>query len=124
MDELAPYLEKLMELSPKMIALKLCPSASMQYHALAGAVYWSDEIPRQIDDMQEDALRILLRYRTTLMLGRPEVECQKFWELAKQSFPTWIGFSESRVSPNSSVLDFYAQKTKRVRKQIQRGLGD
>jgi len=121
MDEIAYYVEKLKSLAPKMEAMKVSLNAGLQYHALAGAIYWSDEIPSRIDVDQENALRCLLRYRTTLLLGAPEEEFKCFWESGKAAFPGWIGFSESRTVGTPELVDFYERRTKSFIKKVKRG---
>lgn len=107
MDELTPYLEQLRRISSVMESLKKKDTATLQYHPLADAVYWSDEVPSDLGPEAEDALRFLLRYRTALLIGQPEDEWRCFWEVGKQAFPNWIGFSQARVTASKSVVEFY-----------------
>lgn len=76
--------------------------AVISYELMSGALLWSDEIP---DLAQRGAaidvtcLRPLLRYRTTLILGKPEQRHEEFWSEAKRLFPDWPGFDPDRRSP-------------------------
>jgi hypothetical protein len=115
-------LEKLTVLAPKMTALRLRRCAVLRYLSFAAAVYWSDEMPRRLDDDEEDIVRILLRYRTTLILGQPDKELEPYWEAAKQCFPGWIGFSAARVAPNPSVVDFFHDQKERSLRAFRRAL--
>ncbi len=86
------------------------PAAKLEYHLLADAMFWSDEleaIPRELDD----AFRAILNHRTSLLIGEigqfPEV-----WRAAKECFPDWIGFRPERCTPNAEIAD----RTKRIRR--------
>src|SRR5262245_47697712 len=104
MENLSSFLERLKAIAPKMEALNPRLLAALRYDMWSGAVYWSDEIPNGIDQEAEDALRGLFRYRTTLILGKPEERLKPLWEAGKQFFPRWIGFSASRVSPTNRCI--------------------
>lgn len=57
---------------------------------------WTDEIPLSIDRLSENLLRMILRYRTTLILGVPDSKWEPFWVEAVREFPAWIGFLPER----------------------------
>jgi hypothetical protein len=119
MDQMTVFLEKLKSLGPKMESLKSHRFATLGYHALADAIYWSDEIPARLDYEEENALRFLLRHRTMLILGEPLEDLFKtFWDMGRKSFPNWIGFSERRVSPDPSVIQFYKRSAGEFDEQI------
>ncbi len=41
----------------------------------------------------------MFRYRTTLILGRPDARYGGYWEEARKLFPEWPGFEPRRQSP-------------------------
>jgi|SRR5579875_459617 hypothetical protein len=120
MDELTIYLDALKGLAQKMTSMRLSKSPTLNYHTLADAIYWSDEIPRRLSAEEDDALRALLRFRTSLILSEPEERLKCFWEVGKEFFPTWIGFAEERVSANPSVIEFYQQCVNRLDRRLKK----
>src|SRR5215213_4162251 len=75
-------LSALAGLAPRMNRRKRRWWAFMQYHGLADAIWWSDEMllwPRPTAD-EENALRCLMHFRTTLILGQPDESLRPFWE--------------------------------------------
>lgn len=105
--ELAPYLDQLPLMKTSMESLPAIPSAPPAYDPLADAVYWADELILGLPDLQLDVLRILLHYRTTLILSRPEDEWRPLWLAARRAFPRWIGFANPRARPDPAILEFY-----------------
>lgn len=79
----------------------------INYHLLADAIYWHDEIPVGIDAYSENCLRLVLRYRTTLILGSPDAQWEPYWNEAKRQFPRWIGFSRKRCRADRDVIAYY-----------------
>ena len=82
-------------------------SNELQYHFMADAVYWIDEIPDELDVFSENCLRIVLRYRMSLIEGASQEKWKSYWEEAKKSFPAWVGFREDRCRPNAKILNQY-----------------
>lgn len=87
------------------------PSAKLEYHLLADAVYWDDEFqgfPSEIDD----AFRMVLNHRTSLLAGEdgrfPDV-----WQTSKECFPQWVGFRPERCTANAEISD-RIQRIRRV----------
>jgi len=95
------------EMATRMPADSASSQTAPSYHMLADAIYWPDEIPTDLDDFSENCLRFILRYRTTLILEKPEEKWGKYWDEANRQFPQWIGFSESRTTPTESLKDVY-----------------
>ena len=113
MDEgTAFYLRKLQELAPRMQRLRGGWWPRLRYHPLAGAIYWTDEVPWWTTGDEEDALRGVLYYRTTLFLGRPDESAAVFWTTAEREFPKWVGFSPKRLTPDPKVVRFYERESK------------
>jgi hypothetical protein len=70
-----------------------------RYHLFADAVYWSDEFPPGLKFISENCLRLVLRYRTDILLGRaPDATIKVYWDAAKHAFPNWIGFTTNRCT--------------------------
>src|SRR5687767_11738584 len=94
-------------------------SCEIRYHLMADALYWVDEIPDNLDTFSENCLRIILRYRTSLIQGKPDEKWKIYWEEAVRSFPEWIGFRQDRCNPNPELLHRYEN----YRQQAYRDLG-
>ena len=85
---------------------KLC------YNLIADAIYWDDEFPpdeEEIPTKAEWAMRLVLNYRTRLLIGGDEELGLDFWLKAKSTFPDWVGFSAERCSKNSEVEKVYTR---------------
>ena len=87
--------------------------AYLQYHLLAVALFWTDEMPEGISETGEDALRFVLRYRTSLMLGNPQSEFESLWTAARRTFPHWVGFSTDRCEPSEQLKSRYLRLRRR-----------
>jgi hypothetical protein len=124
MDEWRPYLEALQSLAKKLSSYKLRKSATLKFHILAGALFWSDEVPLWLSAEQDDAMRCLLRYRTSLILGEPEENLKRFWDVGMQHFPDWIGFSKERVTPSPELIAFYRRHEAQVDRCSKRIMDD
>ena len=107
--------EALVRLAPLMRDRKPFPVATIFYDVLSDAIIWSDEMPdlqelRKIDGWQ--VMRLVLHFRTQLILGRPEesdpdaegiarrifAESRDAWTEAKGHFPEWPGFDPRRCT--------------------------
>ena len=84
------------KLAPVLSALRVDPHAKISYDGMAGGLSWSDELPNELTWIEQNSVRPLLRYRTTLILGEPDENLKQFWSAAGQAFPTWIGFNHER----------------------------
>lgn len=83
------------------------PGLSANYHVMADALYWKDEIPEALDDFSGNCLRFILRYRTSFVNSKEDKKWREYWNRAKQCFPDWIGFSEERCAPNQDLSAIY-----------------
>lgn len=92
-------LKEYKRMAPTMNTLARSSRAQILYHILADAIYWSDEMPFPIEPLTENCLRLVLRYRTTLILGVPDAKWKPYWEEALRQFPNWIGFDQARRDP-------------------------
>src|SRR4051794_29424691 len=113
MDITVAYRSSLVGMRPTLVRLRLVPTARVRYNPFADAIYWSDEVPAKLTDDEEDALRILLRYRTSLIIGRADPMWAPLWGAATELFPRWIGFSEERTRGNRGLVDFYVRSKRR-----------
>jgi hypothetical protein len=95
-------LGQLTEIAGLMRGLARSPEAKMFYELLSDSLVWTDEIPEfnadQVGGLR--ALRFVFRYRTSLMLGKPEERHRPFWDEAWRLFPDWPGFDPERRVPD------------------------
>ena len=92
-------LERLRAIAPHVNRLTLDGMAASGYEVLAGAIVWEDEIPPPgtVSPDLIEALKAVLRYRTTLILGLPDAKYEGAWRDAQELFPQWPGFCPSRA---------------------------
>ena len=77
-------------------------TAELFYDLMSDALVWSDEIPKPGSEIRVGDLwhlRPILRYRSSLILGVPDVPYEHGWNAARLSFPNWIGFLVERRAP-------------------------
>ena len=81
----------------------------MGYDACADAFFWTDELPKKLNWDARNSLRPVLHYRTCLLVGNEQdkEQWQEFWDVARESFPNWVGFSDSRCKPNERLRRLY-----------------
>jgi hypothetical protein len=91
------------EIASTMESLKKRSGVKVEYHLLADAIYWQDEIPQALPRFAENCLRCVLHFRTSLLLESPEVRWRMYWDEAQNHFPRWIGFNHERVTPSISL---------------------
>ena len=87
------------------------PHASFKYDLMGDSIIWTDELPdaSTIRYSKSTILRVLQRYRTTLMLGTPDVTLERYWDLGKKLFPNWPGFHSSRLQASPELVAHYEQ---------------
>ncbi len=124
MDErTAQYLEHLKMMAPRMKRMvKPKNKAKIGYSIWAGGLYWSDEFPDFEDDLSDDLIRFLIRYRTSLILGRPQKNREIFWNEAQRLFPEWIGFDPARRAPNSELQRMYQEFSEKALAEAREGV--
>ena len=86
------------------------------YEVLSDSLIWADEYATAMRDV-----RPLFRYRTTVILGRPDVRFEWWWTLAKEVIPTWVGFRVVRCQPNPDYVKFYRDSATRALKAFEDG---
>jgi hypothetical protein len=86
------------------------------YEIMSGGLIWSDETNRQTPVEVIWALRILVAYRTSLMLNHPREELKPMWDLGLSLFPKWVGFRPERRQATPRLLQIYRRGDVRLRK--------
>lgn len=68
------------KIAPIMNTLTIDVLATPEYEVMSDALIWSDELPNIGKENLRDfwCLRPLLRYRTTLILDKPDQECEAY----------------------------------------------
>lgn len=104
-------LQELRALAPVLNQLSADPHARVHYELMSDALIWSDELP---PDQECPCLRGVFRYRTTLMLGKPEEKYREGWEILQRLCPRWPGFLPSRRESDASKLQHYEDSRARL----------
>lgn len=86
---------------------------------MSDALLWSDELPDvpSVGFAKLSILRVLLRYRTTLLLGEPDDSLREYWELAKRLFPSWSGFAPERAEAHPDFIRYFETHSSRSQKK-------
>ncbi len=95
----------------------------MEYHVFADAVYWTDEFPVNIQRDLENAFRVVLHHRTSLLTGK-QGRFPKAWDLAVRYFPRWIGFKQERCTFNPELADRIARIRRVSNRCIERSFAE
>jgi hypothetical protein len=74
------------------------PSAGFFYDLISGALVWRDEFPLVGDSDAIALVRYLLRFRTSVIIGQPDVQLEPYWQEAAKLCPDWPGFAADRIS--------------------------
>src|SRR5690349_17678412 len=82
-DYARPYLSALRDQTGKWMPLSPDAAATFVYHVLADAVFWSDEFPPSISPELENAFRLVINHRTSLLLDE-QARFQDVWDVAKE----------------------------------------
>jgi hypothetical protein len=122
MVETSQYLACLQALAAAMRRMTKSAGATVSYSVLADALYWSDELPRIDDVVADDLIRFLLRYRTTLILGRPDPALEVFWKEGLRQFPRWIGFEPCRQTPSPELERRYKELKDKAMAELMEGV--
>src|SRR5438552_1768705 len=91
-------------LAAKLDKLPCDPQAQLRYDLFAGGLVWSDETPTcDFDDVDasrfppgHSEFRVLLHYRSSLILGQPKEQYRALWEKALTLCPNWPGLLPQR----------------------------
>jgi hypothetical protein len=89
-------INKLNELASSMQAMRKTPDARIFYDLMSDALLWTDEFPLLVDADAVSCFRYVLRYRTSIIIGQPEIKYERYWIEAYQLAPEWPGFLAER----------------------------
>jgi len=103
------WMEKLARIAEEMNRIHAVPGAEMRYDVTADAIFWTDEYPANLAGRAWDfqCVKILLRYRTSVLTGQPDETFGPYWDRARQLFPNWAGFEPKRFVPTDEMIEFY-----------------
>lgn len=95
-------------LAPLLNKLQADPNARVNYELMSGALIWSDEFPAlsEINGLDTNCLRGVFRFRTTLMLGKPEERYRTGWEALQTLCPNWPAFLPDAENPTLPASNF------------------
>ncbi len=81
--------------------LVLDPHATRSFHLQCSSFYWSDEMPKFVDDGYDASLKhfmlYLLSYRKMLMYGEEVPTFLPLWNRLNDRCPGWPGFLPERM---------------------------
>jgi hypothetical protein len=119
------YMQQLEGIAAEMNRIRATADPEMQYSIMSDAIVWSDEYPNDLTGRTEDfeCIKILLRYRTSLLTGQPNESFRPYWERAIELFPNWAGFEPSRLAPSNEKTKFYEKRSERDMQNLNRILG-
>ncbi len=76
------------------------PLASGFRDMMADGWVWTDEAPEGKNSFDAiNVLRPVWNYRTSLIVGEPDIRCKNYWDAGLKHFPDWIGFDRRRSLP-------------------------
>src|SRR5262245_32316515 len=103
-------------------SLATAKSETFRYDAITESIIWDDELPADYGGGSEKvwSLRPIFRFRASLILGEPDLEWERYWQLAKQLFPKWIGFSKGRLNPATEVKEFLRKRIVETETSVKR----
>jgi hypothetical protein len=106
--------ESFKDIASDMDRTRIDPQAVLQYDLLADALAWSDEYPAnsRCPPAELGSIRVLLRYRTTVILQSPDERLKPYWEQALLIFPNWAGFAPDRSKPSAELVEYYESEKK------------
>jgi hypothetical protein len=102
------FVKGLRSLASDLDSITVATSDRYHYDAITESIRWEDELPQSYGRGGERlaALRVIFRYRASLILGEPQAEWERYWQLARELFPRWIGFDATRLNPSPEVREF------------------
>jgi hypothetical protein len=104
--------QALAKIAPKLNGLQEDPNARMNYELMSDGLVWSDEVPPwdQLELGESHCLRGVWRFRTTLMLGKPDERFRASWEHLHALCPNWPGFLADRRKPDPARIKFFEER--------------
>ena len=110
LDEAAA--RKLQNAAEKLKQCAYSPESHFRFDIMSDAIVWADEIPSPpLGDAM--IVRLLFRFRTTVILGVPDKLLEQYWSLGKTLFPSWPGFRPERSVPCPELLEHYHNHSKK-----------
>lgn len=105
----------LTSMAPMLNELAQQSNSSFEYQGVCDGLVWSDEIPDfSLPDQQEQVLRYLIQYRTSLIVGEPISSLAELWSQAGLAFPKWSGFVDERCKPSSELSEYVIHARKKL----------
>jgi hypothetical protein len=75
------------------------PNATKYFELMSGGFIWSDEKPRDYDDVAAGyAFRFLIGFRASIIGGKPREDLRFVWDAVRAACPEWPGFRPERGS--------------------------
>jgi len=111
---MSEFENEIRRLAPLLNELEKSDQATFEYQGVSDALVWSDELPEN-PISYEMAIRYLLQYRTSVIAGEPIEQIAPYWEMAKEAFPNWPGFSAERCQPSESL----ASRVREMRAELE-----
>ena len=114
---------EILRIAPVLDALRVREDVEPEYCMFSDALVWPDELPSK--GLGEDvALRYLLRYRSSVIVGEPIAALEPYWDAAKAAFPNWPGFSEGRCRPSDELKSKFETFRKETNDLLDDAIGD
>jgi hypothetical protein len=109
------WFQQYVHIATEMNDVHALPGAEPGYDVLTDAIIWSDEYPSNVAGrmVDFDCLKLLFRYRTSILTGHPDETFRPYWDRAMELFPQWAGFASSRLVPSEELTKFYEHCRKR-----------
>ena len=114
--------QKLRVLAPILDRLQSDPNARLHYELMSDSLIWTDELPNHSERVKlvdTNCMRGVFRFRTTLIIGKPEEEYRACWEQAKTLCPNWPGFLADRQTPEPARIKLYEESRVRLLAELE-----
>ena len=92
--------------------------AQVFYELMTGGLMWRDETNSKTPGEVVNSLRLIIAYRTSLMLDEPRTEFSELWDEGLYLFPKWIGFRLDRRTPSPKLMEIYRRGNVSMKKCI------
>ena len=115
------YFHEFGSIADEMNRTRASSGAEISYDVFADALVWSDEYPDRYRGRRKrfDCVKLLLRYRTTLILGDPDPFFEPFWDEARELFPLWAGFDAARQCEDEQLRSIHEQYHRKATEWIE-----
>jgi hypothetical protein len=107
-------------LAPMLDKLVLDPNARVSYELMSDSLIWSDELPPPAPggEWNTNCLRGAFRFRTTLILGKPDERFRARWEELQTLCPNWPAFLPDRRSPDPGKVRLFEEGRARLNAEM------